>query len=107
MQKKIFQTIMGTLFWDFLMFYNVFFSSQMKRSLIISNKHGIFGLPHDLPNDLRLRIFGNWVISDKSQNFTEFHENKFITKFKEKAEIFNIFSGKPMYSIEQRHCLDQ
>ena len=25
--------------------------------MIISNKHGIYELPHELPNDLRLRIF--------------------------------------------------
>ena len=32
-----------------------FFSSQVKRSVIISNKHRV-ELPDDLPNDLRLRI---------------------------------------------------
>ena len=34
-----------------------FLSSQVKRSVIISNKHGIYELPHELPNELRLRIF--------------------------------------------------
>ena len=37
----------------------IFFSPPVKRSVIISNKHGIYELPHELPNDLRLRILGN------------------------------------------------
>ena len=31
----------------------------MKGSVIISYKHGIYELPHELPNDLKLRILGN------------------------------------------------
>ena len=49
----------------------IFFSPQVKRSIIISNIHGIYELPHELPNDLTLRILGNLEISGKSQNFTE------------------------------------
>ena len=41
------------------MFYQTFFSPQVKRSAIISNKHGIYELPDDLPNDLRLRKLEN------------------------------------------------
>ena len=37
------------------MFDQTFLSAQVKRSVIISNKHGIYELPHDLPNNLRLR----------------------------------------------------
>ena len=48
-------TIMDIIFWDFLLLYQIFFSSQVKRSVIISNKHGIY----KLPNDLRLRILEN------------------------------------------------
>ena len=29
----------------------------MKRRAIISNKHDIYELPHELPNDLRLRKY--------------------------------------------------
>ena len=53
------------------MFYQIFFSPQLKRSAIISNKYGIFELPHKLQNYLRLRILGNQEISEKSQNFIE------------------------------------
>ena len=33
---------------------NFFISPQVKRSMIISNKHGIYELPPELPNHLRL-----------------------------------------------------
>ena len=32
-----------------------FLSPQVKQSVIITYKHGIYELPHDLSNDLRLR----------------------------------------------------
>ena len=41
------------------MFYQIFFSPQVKRCAIITYKHGIYELPHELPNDLRLRILEN------------------------------------------------
>ena len=55
------------------MFYQVFLSPQVKRSAIISNKHGIYELTHapELPNVLRLRTLGNEERSEKSQNFIE------------------------------------
>ena len=34
----------------------IFLSPEVKRSVIISNNYGIYELPHDLPNDLRLRL---------------------------------------------------
>ena len=40
------------------MFYQIFLSPQVKRWAIITYKHGIYALPHKLPNDLRLRILG-------------------------------------------------
>ena len=45
-------TIMAKIFLDFLMFDQIFFSPEVKRSVIISMKHGIYELPHELPNDL-------------------------------------------------------
>ena len=47
------------IFWEFLLLYQIFFSPQVQRSVIISNKHGIYELPDELPKDLRLRILGN------------------------------------------------
>ena len=51
-------TTMDIIFEDFLTLYQNFFSPQVKRSVIISNKHGIYKLPHELLNDLRLRKVG-------------------------------------------------
>ena len=42
-----------------LMFYQVFLSPQVKRWAIITYKHGMYELPQQLPNDLRLTILGN------------------------------------------------
>ena len=50
---------MVTMPWDFLMFNQIFFSLQVKRSVIISEKHGKYEFPHKLLNDVRLRILGN------------------------------------------------
>ena len=51
---------------SFLMYYQTFLSPQVKRSVIISNKNGIY----NLPSDLILRILGNQGISDKSKFHT-------------------------------------
>ena len=40
-------TIIFVIFWDFLMFYQIFFSPQMKRCAIIPYKPGIYELPHE------------------------------------------------------------
>ena len=42
------------------MSYKIFFSQQVRRCAIITYKHDIYVLPHELPNDLRLRILGNY-----------------------------------------------
>ena len=41
------------------MFYQIFFSPQVKRWVIITYKHGIYNFPHELSNDLRLKKLGN------------------------------------------------
>ena len=57
MKKKILHTLIFIIFRDSLMFYQVFFSPQVKRCAIITYKHGIYELPNELPKDLRLRKF--------------------------------------------------
>ena len=64
---------MDTIFLDFSILYQIFFSRQVKRSVIISNKHGIYELPHELSNDVKLRILGNLERPEKSQNFLELY----------------------------------
>ena len=36
------------------MFYQIFLTPQVKQSAIISNKHGLYELPYDLPNNLKI-----------------------------------------------------
>ena len=51
------QTIVEIILWDFLMFYQIFLSPQVKQSA--SNKQGVYELPQELPNDLKRRILWN------------------------------------------------
>ena len=44
------------IIWNFSIFCQIF---QVKRCAIITYKHGIYELPHELPNDLGLRKLGN------------------------------------------------
>ena len=53
------------------MFYQIFLSTQMKRCAIITYEHGIYDLPQELPNDLRLKILGNKGILGKCLNIIE------------------------------------
>ena len=47
------------MFWDFSMFHQIFFSPQVKRCVVITYKHGTYEFPHEMPNDLRLKILEN------------------------------------------------
>ena len=44
------------------MFYQIFLSPQVKQWAIITYKHGIYELPHELLNDLRLRKYQESVV---------------------------------------------
>ena len=52
-------TIIFIIFWNFLIFYQICFSPQVNRSVIITWKWGIYEFSHELPNELRLRVSGN------------------------------------------------
>ena len=41
-------TIMEIILWDFLIIYLILLSPQVKQSVIISNKRGIYELPHEI-----------------------------------------------------------
>ena len=47
---------MFIIFSDFLMFYQISVSQQVKQCAIITYKHGIYELPRKLPNDVRKDI---------------------------------------------------
>ena len=54
---------------NFLRLFDV--SPQVKRYAIITYKHGIYELPHELMNDLSLKILGNYQMPQKCINATE------------------------------------
>ena len=58
MQKKTLQTIILIIFWECLMFYQSLLSLQVERYAIITYKHDIYELPHELPDDFWIRILG-------------------------------------------------
>ena len=41
--------IIFIVFLDFLMFYQILVSPQVKQSTIITYKHGVYDLPYELP----------------------------------------------------------
>ena len=55
--------IIFIIFWNFFMFYQIFFSPEVKQRAIITYKHGIYEvpqeMPQELPNDWRCRKLGN------------------------------------------------
>ena len=53
------RTVSFIIFWDFSIFYQIFFLPPVKRWAIITYKDGIYELPHELLNGLNLRILRN------------------------------------------------
>ena len=49
------------------MFYQILPSPQVKQCAVITYKHGIYEMPHELPNNLRL--LGNSEILGKCLSF--------------------------------------
>ena len=52
-------TMVVIIFWEFLIFYQMFLLPQVKRGVIVSNKNSIWELSHELLINLKLRILGN------------------------------------------------
>ena len=50
------------------MFDQIFLSPQVKRSMTISNRHGIYKLPYEFLIDLKLYMLGKQEVSGKSQS---------------------------------------
>ena len=82
------QTIIDIIFEDFLTLYQNLFSPQGKRSVIISYKHGVYELPHELPNDLKLMTLEN----RKDQENLETSSNyNLVTSLPSKLKMFLLF----------------
>ena len=65
--SKFLSTIPVIIFWHFLVIQHRSEQSQVKRYLMSSITNLVHELPHEFPNDLRLRILGNWEILEKCQ----------------------------------------
>ena len=76
---------MDIIFWDVLILYQVSFKPQEKRSVIISNKRGIYELPHEFPNDLGL-------------------SNLEIRKYKENLKTSLNYSLVPSVNTKMKFC---
>ena len=48
---------MDIIFLDFSILYQIFSSPQVKQSVIISSKYGMYELPRELPKDLGSNLF--------------------------------------------------
>ena len=59
-------TIIFIIFWDFLTFYQIFFSPQVKICAISTYKHDIHGWTIGLPNNLRLHDLTTERLNDPS-----------------------------------------
>ena len=57
--------ILVVIFWNFTILQYISDSAQVKRNLITSIAKLVYELPHELPNNLRLRIFRNQEILKK------------------------------------------
>ena len=76
------------IFGDFLSFHQIFLSPKIKRCMNITYKYGIYQLPHELLNDLRIRILKK---TEKSENGLKLIEWESLRpSFPNKKEIFLI-----------------
>ena len=79
-------------FYNILRLFDVlptFLSPQLKRSAIITYKHGIYELPHELPTDLRLRKY--------HENLKTSQNDSLVSSLPAKMKILSILektSGK-------------
>ena len=79
---------------------HIFLSPLVKQSMVISNKHGIYELSLKLLNNLRLNIFGNQEILEKSHNLSELFS--LVLSLPPEMNFFSILA-KNLREIEIRH----
>ena len=85
-------TTMFIIFWDVMIDEKIFFSSQVRRNVIISNKHGIYQLPHELLNTLRLTILG--IIRKYKENSKISKNYSLVPSLPPKMKIVSILANK-------------
>ena len=73
------------------MFYQIPFSPQVKRCASITYKHGIYELPHELPNDLRLRILRRvQTMKFFFHRWLNFSFDSFLSTFSTRTQLRNV-----------------
>ena len=92
---------MFMIFWDILITERIFFLPQVKRSVIIFNKHATYELPHELPNDLRQKLkFSRSVLFHmKTRVFLKYfvHSCSYQTLWVAKRVYKNSFFGMTLW----------
>ena len=71
MQKKILEAIILIIPWHLLMLYEIFLWLEVKRCRVVTYKNGIYEVPQELLNDLRIRNWANHEISGKCEIFKD------------------------------------
>ena len=69
------------------MFYQIFLSPQVKRWAIITYKHGIYELPHELPDELRLRKLVKGIFAAGGPMPTHTHTHKKTQEIRKNREV--------------------
>ena len=77
--------VLVMVFWGILMFGGIFVSPRVERVLVVSNEHGIWGLPHELPNDSKLRQLVRHLLYNKfiSNKHDSLHLRQQIRKYQD------------------------
>ena len=75
------------MFWEFSMFYQIFLSPQVKRWAIITYKHGIYELPHELPDELRLRKLVKGIFAAGGGLCPHTHTHKKTQEIRKNREV--------------------
>ena len=103
---------MVIIFSDFLLFGQIFFSQEVKRSVITNNKHGIYELLGQLSNGLRLRILQNQEILGRSQGSQNYSlaflpKQKFCHYSRKTFDKQNLkVSRSVLFHMKTRACLN-
>ena len=85
------------------MFYQIFLSPQVKWCAIITSKHGIYEFPHELPNDLRLRVLGDILYQYISSPRGAHHTTPPPPPVGERPEPSSLQTGEAFTVEEYKH----
>ena len=78
-------------FWHFIMFFYRPDEPQVKRNVISCTKNVVYELPHELANNLRLRILGKKEILTKSEIWVKTWNSAQSPFQKLKLVVFQIY----------------